>query len=127
VLVLDDLQPAKKVQAPSHFRPGLEFDGNEGTATTEGLPEAPNFDEFLEERGYSPDEYEIVGTPRTSQWQRWDGEWLTAYRFHFRKKLAGIHLPTLYAEAKRTKVKASQAENFGLQNLCDMPCRFPDR
>jgi hypothetical protein len=34
--VLDDLQPAKKVQAPSHFRPGLEFDGNEGTATTEG-------------------------------------------------------------------------------------------
>jgi hypothetical protein len=45
--MLEDLEPAKKVQAPSHFRPGLEFDGNEGTATTEGLPEAPNFDEFL--------------------------------------------------------------------------------
>jgi len=103
--MLEDLEPAKKVQPPKDFRPGLEFDGNEGTATTEGLPEAPNFDDFLEERGYSPDEYEVVGTPRTSQWQRWDGEWLTAYRFHFRRKLTDFDLPTLYAEAKRTKPK----------------------
>jgi hypothetical protein len=101
--VLENLEPAKKVQAPKDFRPGLEFDGAEGTATTEGLPEAPNFDEFLDQRGYSPDEYEIVGTPRTSQWQRWDGEWLTAYRFHFRKKVTDFDLPTLYNLAKRAK------------------------
>ena len=44
--MLEDLEPAKKVQAPSHFRPGLEFDGNEGTATTEGLPEAPTLMSF---------------------------------------------------------------------------------
>jgi hypothetical protein len=99
--MLEDLEPAKKVTAPKDFRPGLEFDGNEGTATTEGLPEPPNFDDFLAERGYSPDEYEIVGTPRTSQWQRWDGLWLTAYRFHFRKKVTDLDLPTLYAQAKR--------------------------
>jgi hypothetical protein len=103
--MLDNLEPAKKVEPPKDFRPGLEFDGNEGTAITEGLPDAPNFDEFLEERGYSAAEYEIVGTPRTSQWQRWDGEWLTSYRFHFRKKVTDIDLPTLYAEAKRTKPK----------------------
>jgi hypothetical protein len=103
--MLDNLKPAKKVEPPKDFRPGLEFDGNEGTAITEGLPDAPNFDEFLEERGYSAAEYEIVGTPRTSQWQRWDGEWLTSYRFHFRKKVTDIDLPTLYAEAKRTKAK----------------------
>ena len=103
--MLDDLEPAKKIEAPKDFRAGLQFDGNEGTATTEGLPEAPNFDEFLEERGYSPDEYEIVGTPRTSQWQRWDGQWLTAFRFHFRKKVTDFDLPTLYAQAKRTRVK----------------------
>jgi hypothetical protein len=103
--MLENLEPAQKVTAPKDFRPGLEFDGNEGTATTEGLPDAPNFDEFLEARGYPADEYEIVGTPRTSQWQRWDGEWLTAYRFHFRKKVTDIDLPTLYAQAKRTKVK----------------------
>jgi hypothetical protein len=99
--MLDDLEPARKVEARQDFRPGLEFDGNEGTATTEGLPEAPNFDQFLLERGYSPESYEIVGTPRTSQWQRWDGEWLTAYRFHFRRRVVDVDLPTLYAQAKR--------------------------
>lgn len=101
--MLEDLQPAKKVDALKDFRPALEFDGVDGYATTEGLTEPPNFDEFLAERGYSPDEYEIVGTPRTSQWQRWDGAWLTAYRFHFRKKVVEFDLPTLYAEAKKTK------------------------
>lgn len=103
--MLEELEPARKVQAPKDFRPGLDFDGNEGTATTEGLPEAPNFDEFLEERGYSAEEYEIVGTPRTSQWQRWDGQWLTAYRFHFRRKVTTFDLPTLYAQAKKTTPK----------------------
>jgi hypothetical protein len=103
--MLDNLEPAKKVEAPKDFRPGLMFDGVEGTATTEGLPEPPNFDEFLQDRGYSPLEYEIVGTPRTSQWQRWDGEWLTAFRFTFRKKVTDFDLPTLYAQAKRTKPK----------------------
>jgi hypothetical protein len=113
--MLENLEPAKKLKAPKDFRPGLEFDGNEGTATTEGLPDAPNFDEFLEQRGYSPDEYEIVGTPRTSQWQRWDGEWLTAYRFHFRRKVTTFDLPTLYAEAKRTRptVKRTKAKTSG--------------
>jgi hypothetical protein len=103
--MLENLEPAVKVKAPKDFRPGLQFDGNEGTATTGGLLEAPNFDDFLLERGYPPDEYEIVGTPRTSQWQRWDGEWLTAYRFHFRKKVTDLDLPTLYAQAKRTTPK----------------------
>ena len=102
-LMLDDLQPAKKVDAPAGFRPAIEFDGNEGVATTEGLPDAPNFDEFLADRGYSRDDYEVVGSPRTSQWQRWDGEWLTAYRFHFRKKVTDFDLPTLYAEARKSK------------------------
>jgi hypothetical protein len=103
--MLENLEPAAKVKAPKDFRPGLQFDGNEGTATTEGLPDAPNFDEFLEERGYPAAEYEIVGTPRTSQWQRWDGEWLTSYRFHFRKKVTDVDLPTLYAQAKRSVPK----------------------
>jgi hypothetical protein len=84
-----------------NFRPGVEFDGTEGTATTPGYAEAPNFDEFLADAGFNPDEIEIVGTPRTSRWQRYDGDWLTAYRFQFRKKTAGIDLPLLLAEAKK--------------------------
>jgi hypothetical protein len=65
-----------------------------------------------------------VGTPRTSQWQRWDGEWLTAYRFHFRKKLAGIHLPTLYAEAKRTKVKPPKQKKSNSRTFVICPADF---
>ena len=102
--MLDNLEPAVKVTAPPNFRPGIEFDGTEGTATTEGLPNLPNFDDFLRERGYPPEEYEIIGTPRTSQWQRYDGEWLTAYRFHFRRRTVGLDLPLLMREAKK-KVK----------------------
>jgi len=122
--MLENLEPARKVQQPKDFRPGLEFDGNEGTAITEGLPDAPNFDEFLEERGYSADQYEVVGTPRTSQWQRWDGEWLTSYRFHFRKKLTNFDLPTLYAEAKRTKPRTLAKRNNSGKAFVICPADF---
>lgn len=102
--MLDNLEPAKKIQPPQNFRPGVEFDGTIGTATTEGMPEQPNFDDFLRERGYSPDEYEVVGnTVRTSQWQTYHGEWLTSYRFTFRKVTASVDLPALFAQAKKSK------------------------
>lgn len=105
--LLDNLEPAPRVSVPANFRPGVEFDGTEGTATTEGLTDLPNFDDFLRERGYPPEEYEIVGIPRTSQWQRYDGDWLTSYRFSFRKRSAGlVDLPLLAAEARR-KVRSS--------------------
>ena len=102
--MLENLKPTSKITAPKDFRPGVQFDGNEGTATTEGLEELPNFDDFLLERGYPPEEYEIVGTPRTSQWQqREGGAWLTSYRFSFRKKVQGIDLPTLFATSRNSK------------------------
>jgi hypothetical protein len=100
-MALENLQPAEPVKAPSNFRPGVEFDGNEGIATTPGYSEAPNFDEFLKDAGFDPDEIEIVGTPRTSRWQKYDGDWLTSYRFQFRKKTANIDLPLLLQEAKK--------------------------
>jgi hypothetical protein len=101
--ILGNLEPAPKIPAPQNFRPGVEFDGTEGTATTEGLPSQPNFDDFLRERGYPPEEYEVVGTPRTSQWQTYHGDWLTSYRFSFRKRNLAIDLPTLMAEARKSK------------------------
>lgn len=101
--ILGNLEPAPKIQSQPNFRPGVEFDGTEGTATTEGLPEQPNFNDFLRERGYPPEEYEIVGTPRTSQWQKYDGDWLTSYRFSFRKRNLSVDLPTLLAEARKAK------------------------
>ena len=102
--MLENLQPAEKVTSPPNFRPGIEFDGTEGVATTPGYTDAPNFDQFLLEAGFDPAEIEIVGTPRTSRWQKYDGDWLTSYRFNFRKRTAGINLPLLLAEAKK-KVK----------------------
>jgi|TARA_R110000803_G_scaffold96343_3_gene164493 hypothetical protein len=101
--MLENLKPQPKIETSPSFRPSIEFDGLEGTATTEGLQDQPNFDDFLLERGYPPEEYEIVGTPRTSQWQRYDGDWLTSYRFSFRRRNSVIDLPTLFAQAKRTK------------------------
>jgi len=102
--MLENLEPAPKITVPKDFRPGVVFDGTEGTATTEGMAELPNFDDFLLERGYPPEEYEIVGTPRTSQWQqREGGGWLTSYRFTFRKKVADLDLPTLFGLALKVK------------------------
>jgi len=102
--MLENLKPAPKITTPVNFRPGVEFDGSEGTATTPGFATEPNFDEFLADAGFDPAEIEIVGTPRTSRWQRYDGEWLTSYKFQFRKRNPVVDLPLLLAEAKR-KIK----------------------
>lgn len=115
--MLDNLEPAPKVTAPPNFRPGIEFDGSEGMATTEGIQGQPNFDDFLRERGYPPEEYEIVGTPRTSQWQRYDGEWLTAYRFHFRKRTGALDLPLLLREARK-EVKRNKKPKTKTTDKC---------
>ena len=101
---LANLKPADRIDAPAGWRPGVEFDGTNGIATTKGLATAADFDEFLREAGFDPEHYEVVGTPRTSKWQqREGGEWLTSYRFTFRIRGAQIDLPLLYAQAKKTK------------------------
>ena len=111
--MLDNLKPAVKVEAPSGFRPGVQFDGVEGVATTPGYSSEPkNFDEFLIEAGYDPSGIEVIPPMRTSRWQRYDGEWLTSYRFHFRTKTGvNVDLPTLFAEAKKTKVRKHPVSN----------------
>ena len=107
--MLENLQPAPRVESPPNFRVGIEFDGTTGVAQTPAL-DAPNFDKFLEDAGFDPAEIEIVGVPRTSRWQRYDGQWLTAYRFNFRKKVSfGLELPLLLQEAKK-KAKVAKLE-----------------
>ena len=119
--MLEDLTPAPKVDAPNSWRPAVEFDGTEGEATTRGfLPdEQPNFDEFLEEAGFDSNLIEIVGEPRTSRWQvarpfPLDPQWLTAYRFRFRKRTGtNPDLPLLFAEAKKTRPRTPKATETG--------------
>ena len=103
--MLENLEAARKVIVRNDVRPGIEFDGTDGVATTPGYATEPaNFDEFLIEAGFDPDTIEVIGDLRTSRWQQQkDGElvWLTSYRFHFRRKTAIVNLPLLLAEAKR--------------------------
>jgi len=49
MLLLENLNPASKIEAPKDFRPALEFDGENGFAITPGIPagEVPNFEQFL--------------------------------------------------------------------------------
>ena len=119
--MLDDLTPAPKISAPADWRPAVVFDGTNGEATTRGfLPdEQPNFDEFLVEAGFDPALIEIVGEPRTSRWQvarpfPLDPQWLTAYRFRFKKRTGtNPDLPLLYAEAKKTRPRTPKATETG--------------
>lgn len=103
--MLDDLQPAPKITSPPKFKPAIEFDGNEGHATTPGYATEPeNFDEFLISAGLDPEGIEVIPPIRTSRWQqREGGEWLTSYRFTFRRRDTQIDLPALMAEAKKAK------------------------
>jgi hypothetical protein len=115
--MLENLEPARSVRTKSDVRPGIEFDGTTGEAVTPGYTTEPaNFDEFLIEAGFDPKTIEVVGDLRTSRWQRYDGEWLTSYRFHFRRISAATNLPLLLQEAKqKVKLKPiSAAENRAL-------------
>jgi hypothetical protein len=119
--MLEDLTPTPKVEAPKNWKPAVEFNGTEGEATTQGyLPEEkPDFDQFLEEAGFDSKTIEVVGEPRTSRWQvarpfPLDPQWLTAYRFRFRKiTVANQDLPTLYAEAKKTRPPVTKQVDNG--------------
>lgn len=67
------------------YAPHTEYDGSAGHIQTGPMraDEQPaDFTELLEQFGYDPAKVRIVGHPRTSRWQRYDGEWLCAHRFH---------------------------------------------
>lgn len=90
---------------PKDWQPSAQWDGSEGEITTKAGLDQPNFEELLREHGHDPEEIEILGEVRQSRWQRYDGEWLTAYRFRIRRRTESINLPALFAEAKKTKIK----------------------
>lgn len=112
--MLENLKPAPKIESPQGWKPAVEFDGTLGEATTPGLADGADFTEFLIEAGYSPDKYEVVGTPRTSRWQVYDESWRTSYRFQFRLKPDNaIALPLLYKEAKKTRATTPKTIDNG--------------
>lgn len=68
-----ELQDAvKKKTAPSGWEPGVVWDGERGTITTNAVYEPPkDWADLLRQRGLDPDQYEIVGD--TIRWTSFDG------------------------------------------------------
>ena len=115
--MLENLQPAPKIEPTPFGRPGVIFDGTEGEATTPYSSSPASFEEFLEAAGMNPNEYEIIGTPRISKWQQKEaGDFLTSFRFTFRIKTSNIDLPLLYLEAKKRIKKNEKALEVAKKN-----------
>lgn len=68
-----ELQDAvKKKTAPAGWEPGVVWDGERGTITTNAVYEPPkDWTDLLRQRGLDPDLYEIVGD--TIRWTSFDG------------------------------------------------------
>jgi hypothetical protein len=116
VLLLENLESAPKLNPPKDWRPAVQFDGTIGEATTPPTTgNQPDFDQFLLDQGFSPELIEIYGPIRTSRWQqREGGDWLVSWRFNFRMKAdLDVDLPTLYAQAKKTKLPVRKETNQG--------------
>lgn len=115
--MLENLEPAPKIERTPEFRPGVEFDGHEGSAITPGLADEPeSFDDYLREAGIDPTNIEVIPPVRTSRWQQQkDGDliWLTSYRFNFRSKINRIDLPVLLSEVEKDRKKRKPAERSG--------------
>lgn len=106
--MLEGLEPAEKIVAPKSFRPGIEFDGLEGTATTQYAETPKSFEDLLIEAGLNPVEYEVIGTGMSKWQQREDGEYLTSVRYKFLKvNNSNINLPLLYSLAKASLKKSA--------------------
>ena len=96
--MLENLNPAAKVEAPIDVRPAIEFTGDTLTAT---LPTGrSDWEAFLQEQGFDPSEFEIIGTPRVSKWQTYHGDWLSSYRFNFKRITQQTDLQLVWKTAK---------------------------
>lgn len=88
------------------FSPRTEFDGVRGYLQTRPLdhqPDCEEFDDLLREFGYDPEKVRIVGTVRTARWQKFDGEWLQAFRFHLQSTSAADSASDIEDVIKRAK------------------------
>ena len=111
VNMLENLSnPAPKIDLPNGIKPGIEFDGFEGTAQTPGMADGADFKQYLAEAGFNLDEIEVLdNTLRVSRWQVYDGSWRSSFRFRFRL-LSGdrVDLPLLFKQAKAKLPKSTQ-------------------
>lgn len=103
-----------RAATPKDWQPYTEADAKGGEAITTPFEKpVTNYDDLMRDRGIDPEVYQIVGEVRTSQWQRYDGGWLYAYRFRFAIKMENIDLPSLFSAAKKLRFKPTAAVGTG--------------
>ena len=75
----------KNLKIADEWRPRVEVDPSEGGFLVTKLytaSDVPPAEQLLKDNNLNPDEWKVTGM-RFSQWQRWDGEMLTAFRVSF--------------------------------------------
>lgn len=75
----------RDLKIAEEWRPRLEVDPSEGGFLVTKLytaSDVPPAEQILKDNNLNPDEWKVTGM-RFSQWQRWDGEMLTAFRVTF--------------------------------------------
>jgi predicted phosphodiesterase len=75
----------KNLKIADEWRPRVEIDPAEGGFLVTKLYTASNVppaEQILQDNNLNPEEWKVTGM-RFSQWQRWDGEMLTAFRVSF--------------------------------------------
>jgi predicted phosphodiesterase len=69
------------LNTPENWRPRMEIDEDGGYLISTARPEgnSPDAEELLNEFKLDPSQWKVISV-RKSRWQRWDGEWLEAFR-----------------------------------------------
>ena len=116
-------ESAASMPFPAEWQARQVIIGDETEVVTGPIREVSNHRVLLEQFGYNPDEFEILGTINKWRKQQPDGEWLTSYFFKVRPRELSLDLPALYAAARRkprTPVKGTADSRITVVALADV-------
>lgn len=114
---------ADRLTTPPEWQARQVTIGDETEIVTGPIREVGTHRDLLEQFGYSPDEFEIVGTVNQWRKQQPDGTWLASYFFKVQPIEPRLDLPALYAAAKRKPkppVKATADSRVTIVALSDV-------
>ena len=109
---------AKSLGTPEAWRPRLELDSNGGfvISTPRSAGDIPDAADILEEFDMDPNSWRVTGV-RRSRWQKYNGEWLEAYRVNVvpaeQAAASQLDVETLIDEIKKWRPAAGQRQSTG--------------
>lgn len=103
---------------PESWKPRMEIDGDGGflISTARPIGQNPDSEQFLKEFDLDPNSWRVTSV-RRSRWQKFDGEWLEAYRlnllpFNIEKNL-NLDIESLIEEVKKWRPSKNQKQETG--------------